>query len=67
LECPNNADTLKNKHDEFGADSNDYKNIPLNIVRFAQANAEFTRLSGGTIGYKKRGSRTRYFFRLSLF
>jgi hypothetical protein len=38
LECPNNANTLKNKHDEFGADSNDYKNIPLNIARFAQAN-----------------------------
>jgi len=38
LECPNNASTLKNKHDEFGADSNDYKNIPLNVARFAQAN-----------------------------
>jgi hypothetical protein len=39
LEYPNNASTLKNKHHEFGTDSNDYKNIPLNVVRFAQANA----------------------------
>jgi hypothetical protein len=38
LECPNNASTPKNKHDEFGADSSDYKNIPLNVARFAQAN-----------------------------
>jgi hypothetical protein len=42
LEYPNNADTPKNKHDEFGADSNDYKNIPLNVARFAQANAKFS-------------------------
>jgi hypothetical protein len=42
LECPNNASTLKNKHDEFGADSNDYKKIPLNVARFAQANASFS-------------------------
>jgi hypothetical protein len=43
LECPNNASTLKNKHDEFGADSNDYKDIPLNVARFAQANASRNR------------------------
>jgi hypothetical protein len=38
LQYPNNADSPKNKHAEFGADSNDYKNIPLKVARFAQAN-----------------------------
>jgi hypothetical protein len=47
LECPNNANTFKNKHDEFGADSNDYKNIPLNVARFAQANARISSRNKG--------------------
>jgi hypothetical protein len=40
LECPNNASTPKNKCDELKTGNNNYKNIPLNVARIAQANAQ---------------------------
>jgi hypothetical protein len=38
-ECPNNANTLKDRYEELETGNNDYKNIPLDFARNARANA----------------------------
>jgi len=39
---PEQRQHLKNKYDNFEADDNDYKNIPLDFARLARANACFS-------------------------